>query len=181
MSTNASAYKAVALAKMPYKVLTKNCAAVQSALNGNNGNLGLTMPVAQCTTRTGGVAYVDSPNHPGAYDATIANNAEQVILSHREAEHKQQVDNHMIKKTVENIIKIMLDEAFSRWLLAEIEDREIGLNTMSIHNTLDNTFDCRGQIDDDLVDEYTNTYNSPIDMFKGFNVYVERQEECHDF
>eukprot|EP00957_Ditylum_brightwellii_P031414 2381790-Ditylum_brightwellii.AAC.1 len=78
---------------MPYKTLTKvsedlnyielsklcrevyrNCAVVQSALNGNNGHLGLDMPVAQYTPRTGGVAYVDSPNHPGAYDVMIANN-----------------------------------------------------------------------------------------------------------
>eukprot|EP00957_Ditylum_brightwellii_P133318 10165196-Ditylum_brightwellii.AAC.1 len=115
---------------MPYKTLTKvsedpnyielsklyqevyqNCAAVQSALNGNNGHLGLAMPVAQYTARTGGVTYVDSPNHPGRYDATIAKNAGQIMLSCREVEHKQQVDNHMTKKAVKNIIKIMLDEA----------------------------------------------------------------------
>eukprot|EP00957_Ditylum_brightwellii_P202234 15329216-Ditylum_brightwellii.AAC.1 len=75
----------------------------------------------------------------------------------------------------------MLDEALPRWLLAEIEDRETGLNTVSIHVILDHAFDCRGQIDDDLVDEYTNIYNSSIDMSKGFNTYVERQEECRDF
>eukprot|EP00957_Ditylum_brightwellii_P178558 13601336-Ditylum_brightwellii.AAC.2 len=94
MSTSVSAYKAVALAKMPHKMLTKvskdpnyielsklcqevyqNCAAVQSALNGSNGHLEIAMPVVQYTTRTGGIAYVDSPNHSGACDATIANNA----------------------------------------------------------------------------------------------------------
>eukprot|EP00957_Ditylum_brightwellii_P015897 1197442-Ditylum_brightwellii.AAC.1 len=63
----------------------------------------------------------------------------------------------------------MLNEALPCWLLAEIEDRETGLNTMSIHNILDHAFDCMGQIDADLVDEYTNTYNSLIDMSKGFN------------
>eukprot|EP00957_Ditylum_brightwellii_P048249 3662036-Ditylum_brightwellii.AAC.2 len=106
------------------------------------------MSVSQYTTRTEGVTYVDSPNHPGVYDATVANNSGQVMLSCREAEHKQRVDNHMIKKAVKNIIKIMLDEVFPHWL---------------------------GQIDDNLVDEYTNTYNSTIDMSKGFNTYVERQ------
>jgi hypothetical protein len=46
---------------------------------------------------------------------------------------------------------------------------------------LDHAFDRRGQIDDDLVDEYTTTYNAPIEMAQGFNVYVERQEDCRDF
>eukprot|EP00957_Ditylum_brightwellii_P127265 9703683-Ditylum_brightwellii.AAC.1 len=75
----------------------------------------------------------------------------------------------------------MLDEALPHWLLAEIENRETGLNTVSIHNILDHAFDHRGQIDDNLVDKYTNVYNSPIDMSKGFDAYVERQEECLDF
>eukprot|EP00957_Ditylum_brightwellii_P060981 4629008-Ditylum_brightwellii.AAC.1 len=75
----------------------------------------------------------------------------------------------------------MLDEALPRWLLADVEDRETGLNTVCIHDILDHAFDCRGQINDDLVDEYTNIFNSPIDMLKGFNTYVERQEECCDF
>eukprot|EP00957_Ditylum_brightwellii_P108265 8259583-Ditylum_brightwellii.AAC.1 len=46
----------------------------------------------------------------------------------------------------------MLDEALPHWMLAEIEDRETGLNTMIIHDILDRAFDCRGQIDADLVD-----------------------------
>eukprot|EP00957_Ditylum_brightwellii_P178305 13580106-Ditylum_brightwellii.AAC.1 len=75
----------------------------------------------------------------------------------------------------------MLDEALPCWLLAEIEERETGLNTVSIQDILDQTFDHRGQIDDDLVDKYNTIYNSPIDVSKGFNAYVERQEECHDF
>eukprot|EP00957_Ditylum_brightwellii_P194420 14806579-Ditylum_brightwellii.AAC.1 len=82
---------------------------------------------------------------------------------------------------IKNIIKIMLDEVPPRWLLAEIEDRETRLNTVSIHNILDHAFDCKGQIDDDLVDEYAYIYNSPIDISKGFNMYVERQEDCRDF
>eukprot|EP00957_Ditylum_brightwellii_P030401 2302413-Ditylum_brightwellii.AAC.1 len=63
----------------------------------------------------------------------------------------------------------MLDEALPCWLMAKIEDSETRLNTVSIHNILDRAFDCRGQIDDDLVDDYTSIYNSPIDMLKGFN------------
>eukprot|EP00957_Ditylum_brightwellii_P009915 748227-Ditylum_brightwellii.AAC.1 len=180
MSTNASAYKATTLAEVPYKMLTEvsedlnyielsklcqevyqNCAAVQSALNGNNGHLGLAMPIVQYTARTGGVAYVDSPSSPGAYDATIANNAGQVMLSHREAEHKQCVDNHMIKKAVKNIIKIMLDEVLPHWLLAKIEDRETGLNTVSIHNILDHAFDCRGQIDKRSVVIFLRMQSNP--------------------
>eukprot|EP00957_Ditylum_brightwellii_P071139 5407322-Ditylum_brightwellii.AAC.1 len=79
---------------MPYKELTKvnedpnyvelsklrrevyrNCAAVHSSLNGSMGHLGLAMPNAQYQAHNGGVAYVGSPNHPGPYDGTIANNA----------------------------------------------------------------------------------------------------------
>eukprot|EP00957_Ditylum_brightwellii_P074685 5676887-Ditylum_brightwellii.AAC.1 len=62
------------------------------------------MPVVQCIARTGGIAYVDSPNYPGMY-------AGQVMLTCKEAKPKQQVDNHMIKKAIEKIIKIMLDNA----------------------------------------------------------------------
>eukprot|EP00957_Ditylum_brightwellii_P182705 13916632-Ditylum_brightwellii.AAC.1 len=71
----------------------------------------------------------------------------------------------------------MLTEALPQWLLAEIEDKETGLNTVSIHDIFDHAFDRRGQIYDDLVDEYTSMYNAPIDMSKGFNDYVEQQEE----
>jgi hypothetical protein len=33
----------------------------------------------------------------------------------------------------------------------------------------------------DIVDEYTMTYNNPIHVAQGFNVYFEWQEECRDF
>eukprot|EP00957_Ditylum_brightwellii_P119520 9119001-Ditylum_brightwellii.AAC.1 len=75
----------------------------------------------------------------------------------------------------------MLTETLPHWLLAKIEDRETRLNTVSIHNIFDHAFDRPGQIHDDLVDEYTTLYNAPIDMSKGFNAYVEQQEECRDF
>eukprot|EP00957_Ditylum_brightwellii_P142118 10827878-Ditylum_brightwellii.AAC.1 len=87
----------------------------------------------------------------------------------------------MIKQAVQNIIKVMLTEALLQWLLAEIKDRETGLNTVSIHDIFYHAFDRRGQIHDDLVDEYTSMYNAPIDMSKGFNAYVKRQKECQDF
>eukprot|EP00957_Ditylum_brightwellii_P015470 1164339-Ditylum_brightwellii.AAC.1 len=60
----------------------------------------------------------------------------------------------------------MLTEALPRWLLAEIKDRETGLNTVSIHDIFDHGFDRYGQIHDDLVDKYTSMYNAPIDMSK---------------
>eukprot|EP00957_Ditylum_brightwellii_P013497 1018293-Ditylum_brightwellii.AAC.1 len=50
-----------------------------------------------------------------------------------------------------------------------------------ILNIFDHAFDRRGQIDNDLVNEYTNKFNAALDMAQGFNVYVERQEECRDF
>eukprot|EP00957_Ditylum_brightwellii_P006446 489352-Ditylum_brightwellii.AAC.1 len=82
---------------------------------------------------------------------------------------------------MQSIIKVMLTEALPCWLLAEIKDRETGLNTVSIHNIFDHAFDRRRQIHDDLVDEYTLMYNTPIDMSKGFNSYVKQQDECRDF
>eukprot|EP00957_Ditylum_brightwellii_P069661 5290331-Ditylum_brightwellii.AAC.1 len=200
MSMNASAYEIAALAKMPYKALTKlsedpnyvelsklhrgvyrNCAAAQSLQNGNNGHLGILIPAAKYTTRNGGVAYTATPNHPGTYDSNIAANAGCLQQSQREAKHKQSVDNHMIDQAVQNIIKITLTEVLPLWLLAEMEDRETGLNTVNIHNTFDHAFDRRAQIHDNLVDEYTMLYKSPIDISKGFNTYVEKQEECCDF
>eukprot|EP00957_Ditylum_brightwellii_P179992 13710590-Ditylum_brightwellii.AAC.1 len=87
------------------------------------------MPIGKYTTRNGGVAYTTTPNHTGTYDSNIATNAVQVQQSWHEAEHKKLVDDHMIEQAVQNIIKVMLTEALPRWLLAEIEDRETGLNT----------------------------------------------------
>eukprot|EP00957_Ditylum_brightwellii_P196907 15002348-Ditylum_brightwellii.AAC.1 len=75
----------------------------------------------------------------------------------------------------------MLGEALPRWLLAEIEDRDTELNNVSILDIFDYAFDRRGQIDDDLVDEYTHKLNAALDVAQGFNVYIERQEEYHDF
>eukprot|EP00957_Ditylum_brightwellii_P053846 4079353-Ditylum_brightwellii.AAC.1 len=64
----------------------------------------------------------------------------------------------------------MLGDALPRWLLAEIKDRDTGLNNVSILDIFDHAFDCRGQIDDDLVDEYTGKYNAILDVAQGFNV-----------
>eukprot|EP00957_Ditylum_brightwellii_P055603 4213661-Ditylum_brightwellii.AAC.1 len=63
-----------------------NCAAVHSTQNGNNGHLGLVMDTAKYATRTGGVVYVASSQHPGTYDANIAANSGCVVQSRREAE-----------------------------------------------------------------------------------------------
>eukprot|EP00957_Ditylum_brightwellii_P173559 13214473-Ditylum_brightwellii.AAC.1 len=111
-----------------------------------------------------GVAYASSPTHPGTYDANIAANSGSVVQSRHKAEHKQQIEDHTIENAVLQGCKNQLQEALPKWLLSEIEDRDTG-----------------GQIDDDLVDEYTNNFNAPLDMTQGFNTYVERQEECRDF
>eukprot|EP00957_Ditylum_brightwellii_P068473 5198306-Ditylum_brightwellii.AAC.1 len=87
------------------------------------------MPTAKYTTRNGGVAYTATPDHQGMYDSNIAANAGRAQQSWREVEHKQRVDDHMIEQAVQSIIKMMLSEALPHWLLAEIEDRETGLNT----------------------------------------------------
>eukprot|EP00957_Ditylum_brightwellii_P108831 8301489-Ditylum_brightwellii.AAC.1 len=136
-------------------------------------HLGLAIPNAQYQTRNGGIVYVASPNHPGPYDGTIANNAGGVQRSRHEAQHQDRIDNHLTEN--------QLEAALPWWLLAEIEDRDTGLNIVSIHDIFDHAFDCSGQIDDDLVDEYTTKYNAPLDVAQGFNVYIEHQEECQDF
>eukprot|EP00957_Ditylum_brightwellii_P170080 12946314-Ditylum_brightwellii.AAC.2 len=164
MAMNASAHETAALAKMPYKTLTKvsedpnyielsklhkevyqNRAAVHSSCNKNNGHLGIAMLIGKYTTRNGGVVYTAATNHLGAYDSNIAINAGQVQQSQCEAEHKKLVDDHMIKQAVQNIIKVMLMEALPQWFLAEIEDRETGLNTVSINNIFDHAFDRLGK------------------------------------
>eukprot|EP00957_Ditylum_brightwellii_P033652 2550983-Ditylum_brightwellii.AAC.1 len=152
----------VELSKLRREVY-RNFAAVHSALNGNMGHLGLVMPPADYAARNGGIAYVVSPNNPGPYDSTIANNAGSVQRSQRGAQHQQRLDNHLIEQAVQNVIKNMLSEALPRWLLAEIGDREMGLNNVSILNIFDHAFDCCGQINNYLVNKYTNKFNAALD------------------
>eukprot|EP00957_Ditylum_brightwellii_P078523 5970446-Ditylum_brightwellii.AAC.1 len=102
------------------------------------GHLRLVMPPADYTARNRGIAYVTSPNNLGPYGGTIANNAWSVQRSRREAQHQQRLDNNLIEQAVQNVIKNMLGDALPRWLLAEIEDRDIGLNNVSILNIFDN-------------------------------------------
>eukprot|EP00957_Ditylum_brightwellii_P086580 6586985-Ditylum_brightwellii.AAC.1 len=49
-----------------------------------------------------------------------------------------------------------------QWLLGKIKDRDTGLSTVNILDIFDHAFDCRGQIDDDLVDEYSSRRNAMI-------------------
>eukprot|EP00957_Ditylum_brightwellii_P174210 13262996-Ditylum_brightwellii.AAC.1 len=107
------------------------------------------MDAANYATRTGGIAYVASSQHPGAYDPNIAANSGY--------------------------------EALPKWLLSKIEDHDTRLNTISLQDIFDHAYDRSGQIDNDLVGEYTNNFNAPINMTQGFNTYVECQEECRDF
>eukprot|EP00957_Ditylum_brightwellii_P036884 2793271-Ditylum_brightwellii.AAC.1 len=58
------------------------------------------MEATKYATRTGGVAYVASPQHPGTYDPNIAANSGRVVQSWREAKHKQLIEDHMIEKAV---------------------------------------------------------------------------------
>eukprot|EP00957_Ditylum_brightwellii_P158201 12041892-Ditylum_brightwellii.AAC.1 len=128
------------------------------------GHLGLVIPPADYTARNRGIAYVASPNNPGSYDGTIANKAGSVQRSRREAQHQQCLDNHLIELVVQNVIKNMLGDALPQWLLAEIKDRDTGLNNVSIIDIFDHAFDRRSQIDDDLVDEYTSKFNAALDV-----------------
>eukprot|EP00957_Ditylum_brightwellii_P036885 2793349-Ditylum_brightwellii.AAC.1 len=79
-------------------------------------HLGLSMPNAEYQTRN------------GPYDGTIANNAGCVQRSWREAQRQERIDNHLTEVAVQNVIKNQLELALQRWLLAEIEDRDTGLN-----------------------------------------------------
>eukprot|EP00957_Ditylum_brightwellii_P088725 6756386-Ditylum_brightwellii.AAC.1 len=139
------------------------------------------MDLAKYATRTTGVAYAANPTHPGTYGTNTAANTSSVVQSWREAEHKQQIEDHIIEKAVLQVCKNQLQKALPKWLLSEIEDCNTGLNAVSLQDIFDHTYDRRGQIDDDLVDEYTNNFNAPIDMTQGFNTYVELQEQCRDF
>eukprot|EP00957_Ditylum_brightwellii_P179843 13700304-Ditylum_brightwellii.AAC.1 len=79
----------------------------------------------------------------------------------------------MIEQADLRVTKNQLEEELSHWLLAEIEDRDMGLSNVSMLDIFGHTYDCRGQIDDNLVDEYNSKFNLPIDMTQGFNAYVE--------
>jgi hypothetical protein len=52
----------------------------------------------------------------------------------------------------QQVTKNQLDGVMPRWLLAEIEDKDTGLNNGNIQDIFNHVFDCRGQIDDALVD-----------------------------
>eukprot|EP00957_Ditylum_brightwellii_P152241 11590590-Ditylum_brightwellii.AAC.1 len=58
------------------------------------------MEAIKYARRTGGVAYIASPQHPGTYDPNIAANSSQVVQSRRKAEHKQLIEDYMIEKAV---------------------------------------------------------------------------------
>eukprot|EP00957_Ditylum_brightwellii_P186339 14187305-Ditylum_brightwellii.AAC.1 len=139
------------------------------------------MPAAQYAARTGGAVYVTSPTHSGTYNPNIAANSGRVVQNRREAKHKQLIEDHMIEKTVLQVSKNQLEKAILKWLLSKIEDCDTSLNTVSLKDIFNHAYNCRGQIDNDLVDEYTSKFNAPIDMSQGFNTYAEHQEECRDF
>eukprot|EP00957_Ditylum_brightwellii_P180797 13773480-Ditylum_brightwellii.AAC.2 len=197
---NLSVYEATMLAKLPLKALTKvmkdpNCVelsklrhevyqnfpAVHSSQNVNKGHLGLDMLATQYAMRIGVVAYVVSPTHPGTYDPNITANSGRVVQSCREAKHKQLIEDHMIENAVFQVSKNQLEKALTKWLLSKIEDFDTGLNTISLQDIFDHAYNCRGQIDNDLVYECASTFNARIDMSQGFNTYVKHQEECRDF
>eukprot|EP00957_Ditylum_brightwellii_P054544 4132656-Ditylum_brightwellii.AAC.1 len=134
------------------------------------------MDAAKYATRTGMVSYVASPQHPGTYDPNIAANSGCVVQSRCKTEHKQLIEDHMIKKAVLQVCKNQLQEALPEWLLSKIEDCDTGLNTVSLQDIFDHVYDRRDQIDDNLVEDYTNNFNTPIYMTQGFNTYVEHQE-----
>eukprot|EP00957_Ditylum_brightwellii_P046903 3559890-Ditylum_brightwellii.AAC.1 len=68
----------------------------------------------------------------------------RVMQSRREAAHKAQLDNHLTEKAVQQVTKNQLKVAIPRWLLAEIEDRDTGLNNVNIQDSFNHAFDQRG-------------------------------------
>eukprot|EP00957_Ditylum_brightwellii_P122428 9334990-Ditylum_brightwellii.AAC.1 len=134
------------------------------------------METTKYAMRTGGVAYVAIPQHLGTYDPNIVANSTQVIQSQRKAKHKQLIEDHMIEKAMLQVCKNKLQEVLPKWLLSKIEDHDTGLNTISLQDIFDHAYNCRGQLDGDLVNKYTNNFNAPIDISQGFNTYVEHQE-----
>eukprot|EP00957_Ditylum_brightwellii_P068916 5231202-Ditylum_brightwellii.AAC.1 len=116
----------IELSKLRHEVYQK-CAAVYSTQNGYNGHLGLVIDPAKYVTRTTGITYAASSKHPGTYDANIVASSGSVVQSWRE-------------------------EALPKCLLSEIKDCNTGLNDVSLQDIFDHAYDCRGQIDDDLVD-----------------------------
>eukprot|EP00957_Ditylum_brightwellii_P090924 6923601-Ditylum_brightwellii.AAC.1 len=74
-----------------------------------------------------------------------------------------------MEKVVQQVTKNHLEVVILRWLSAEIEDRDTGLNNVNIQDIFDHAFGQRGQINDTLVDEYTTTFSAPLDMSQGFS------------
>eukprot|EP00957_Ditylum_brightwellii_P155161 11811669-Ditylum_brightwellii.AAC.1 len=102
----------VELAKVRNEVY-KNLTAIDSALNGNNGHLGLAMSDPGYTNQAGG-AFVEIPSNPGPYNLTIATNTGSVTRARREAEHQEKREAYHIQEACKTITKNQLDLAIPR-------------------------------------------------------------------
>eukprot|EP00957_Ditylum_brightwellii_P160882 12249234-Ditylum_brightwellii.AAC.1 len=167
---NSSAYEAAVLAKMPFKTLT-NVSNDPNCVEPSYGGYKVCCKDRRCCIHC----------ESATYDPNITANSGRVVQSCLEAKHKQLIEDHMIEKAVLQVAKNQLQEALLKWLLSEIEDRNTGLNTVSLQDIFNHVYNCGGHIGNDLVDEYTSNFNAPIDMSQGFNTYARHQEECRDF
>ena len=108
--SNATNY--VELAKVRNEVY-KNLTAIDSALNGNQGHLGLAISDPGYTNQAGG-AFVKIPSNPGPYDLIIATNTGAVTRPRREAEHQERREAYRIQEACKTITKNQLDLAIPK-------------------------------------------------------------------
>eukprot|EP00957_Ditylum_brightwellii_P009326 705650-Ditylum_brightwellii.AAC.1 len=87
--------------------------AIDSALNGNQGYLGLAMSDLGYTNQAGG-AFVEIPGDPGPYDLTIATNTGSVTRAQQEAEHQEKREAYCIQEACKTVTKNQLDLAIPR-------------------------------------------------------------------
>eukprot|EP00957_Ditylum_brightwellii_P108313 8263024-Ditylum_brightwellii.AAC.1 len=131
--------------------------AINSALNGTHGHLGLAMSDPAYTNQTG-AAFVEIAADPGSYDLTIAANTDSITRAQRKAKHLERREAHHIQQACKTVSKNQLEVATPKWLLNKIEDCITGLENVSIINIFDHCFDWHGKIDDTLIMQYTTSF-----------------------
>ena len=126
-----------------------------------------------------GYFYNNPPNAPPLYSKNIpgANTADRECLS---SEHKL-LYVHWAKYVHTGRIAVNIGAAtFDEWVLAAIEDPNVGLNEVTICDVYDYVMDNYATILQAKVNSNLDTFNEHIDSRCNLAVYICNQELCQE-
>mmetsp|Transcript_25971 Transcript_25971/g.53458 ORF Transcript_25971/g.53458 Transcript_25971/m.53458 type:complete len:104 (-) Transcript_25971:478-789(-) len=102
------------------------------------------MPDAQYFQKTG--EHFVIPEHPGNYDATIANNAAYAVQARAEADHTIRINDIEMAETFALLIKNQIITAIEEDYLDDLNDPDEGFLHSTPIDLLLHIFDCHGLI-----------------------------------